>query len=61
MDPAGTFIGLSAAALVKGRSALPGTLVVASSLLPIVISTRLQACEPRTGHLRAASRTARRH
>ena len=41
MGPAGAFIGLSAAALAEGGPALLGTLVVASSLLPIVISTRL--------------------
>ena len=41
MGPAGAFIGLSAAALAAGGPALLGTLVVASSLLPIVISTRL--------------------
>ena len=41
MGPAGAFIGLSAAALAEGGPALLGTLVVASSLLPIVISARL--------------------
>ena len=41
MGPAGAFIGLSTAALAEGGPALLGTLVVASSLLPIVISTRL--------------------
>ncbi len=41
MGPAGAFIGLSAAALAEGGPALLGTLVVASSLLPIAISTRL--------------------
>ena len=41
MGPAGAFIGLSAAALAQGGPALLGTLVVASSLLPIVLSTRL--------------------
>ena len=41
MGPAVAFIGLSAAALAEGGPALLGTLVVASSLLPIVISTRL--------------------
>ena len=41
MGPAGAFIGLSAAALAEGGPVLLGTLVVASSLLPIVISTRL--------------------
>ena len=41
MGPAGAFIGLSAAALAEGGPALLGTLVVASSLLPIVIAARL--------------------
>ncbi len=41
MGPAGAFIGLSAAALAQGGPALLGTLVVASSLLPIVLSARL--------------------
>ena len=41
MGPAGAFIGLSAAALAQGGPALLGTLVAASSLLPIVLSTRL--------------------
>ena len=41
MGPPGAFIGLSAAALAQGGPALLGTLVVASSLLPIVLSTRL--------------------
>ena len=41
MGPAGAFIGLSAAALAQGGPALLGTLVIASSLLPIVLSTRL--------------------
>ena len=36
MGPPGAFIGLSAAALVQGGPGLLGTLVVASSLLPIV-------------------------
>ena len=41
MGPAGAFIGLSAAALAEGGPALLGTLVIASSLLPIVVSLRL--------------------
>ena len=41
MGPAGAFIGLSAAALAQGGPALLGALVVASSLLPIVLSARL--------------------
>ena len=41
MGPAGAFIGLSAAALAQGGPALLGTLVAASSLLLIVLSTRL--------------------
>ncbi|MYN67258.1 MAG: hypothetical protein F4X11_19885 [Acidobacteria bacterium] len=41
MGPPGAFIGLSATALVQGGPALLGTLVVASSLLPIVLSARL--------------------
>ena len=41
MGPAGAFIGLSAAALAQGGPALLGTLVAASSLLPIVLSARL--------------------
>ena len=41
MGPPGAFIGLSAAALAQGGPALLGTLVVASSLLPLVLSTRL--------------------
>ena len=41
MGPAGAFIGLSAAALVQGGPAVLGTLVIVSSLLPIVLSTRL--------------------
>ena len=41
MGPAGAFIGLSATALAQGGPALLGTLVVASSLLPIVLSARL--------------------
>ena len=41
MGPAGAFIGLSAAALAEGGPVLLGTLVVASSLLPIVVSMRL--------------------
>ena len=41
MGPAGAFIGLSAAALAQGGPALLGTLVAASSLLPILLSTRL--------------------
>ena len=41
MGPAGAFIGVSAAALAEGGPALLATLVVASSLVPIVISLRL--------------------
>ena len=41
MGPPGAFIGLSATALAQGGPALLGTLVVASSLLPIVLSARL--------------------
>ena len=41
MGPPGAFIGLSAAALAQGGPALLGTLVVASSVLPIVLSARL--------------------
>jgi len=41
MGPAGAFIGLSVVALAEGGPALLGTLVVASSLLPILVSTRL--------------------
>ena len=41
MGPPGAFIRLSAAALAQGGPALLGTLVLASSLLPIVLSTRL--------------------
>ena len=41
MGPAGAFIGLSAAALAEGGPVLLGALVIASSLLPIVVSARL--------------------
>ena len=41
MGPAGAFIGVSVAALAEGGPALLATLVVASSLVPIVISLRL--------------------
>ncbi len=41
MGPPGAFIGLSATALAQGGPALLGALVVASSLLPIVLSARL--------------------
>ena len=41
MGPAGAFIGLSAAALAEGGPVLLGALVIASSLLPIVVSMRL--------------------
>ncbi len=41
MGPAGAFIGLGAAALAAGGPVLLGALVIASSLLPIVVSTRL--------------------
>ena len=41
MGPPGAFIGLSAAALAQGGPGLLGALVAASSLLPIVLSTRL--------------------
>ena len=44
VGPAGAFIGLSGAwrrRACRGRSVLLGTLVIASSLLPIVVSTRL--------------------
>ena len=41
MGPAGAFIGVCVSALVEGGPALLATLVVASSLVPIVISMRL--------------------
>ena len=41
MGPAGAFIGVSVSALSEGGPALLATLVVASSLVPIVISLRL--------------------
>ena len=41
MGPAGAFIGLAAAALAEGGPVLLGTLVIASSALPIVVSMRL--------------------
>ena len=41
MGPAGAFIGLGAAALAEGGPGLLGALVIASSWLPIVVSTRL--------------------
>ena len=41
MGPAGAFIGVCVSALIEGGPALLATLVVASSLVPIVISMRL--------------------
>ena len=41
MGPAGAYIGVCVSALVEGGTALLATLVVASSLVPIVISMRL--------------------
>ena len=41
MGPAGAFIGVSVSALAEGGPALLATLVVTSSLVPIVISLRL--------------------
>ena len=41
MGPAGAFIGVSVSALSEGGPALLATLVVASSLVPVVISLRL--------------------
>ena len=41
MGPAGAFIGVCVSALNEGGPALLATLVVATSLVPIVISMRL--------------------
>ena len=49
MGPAGAYIGVCVSALIEGGPALLATLVVASSLVPIVISMRL-ACSGGFSH-----------